>query len=150
MALSPASARGSLFTALGYPNSKNRKYNPKKLTVKPRLLPYSSVHVLDLDIAKTLPNGGADHIFMTYGKQSRDTDGKVVNSASPKGMSGGMIIDAGKPADLEVLVGSKTPQLLLAGIVIELKKKRILLGVRLSVVVPHLLKEFATGEALPK
>ncbi len=87
---------------------------------------------------------------MTYGKQSRDTDGKVVNSASPKGMSGGMIIDAGKPADLEVLVGSKTPQLLLAGIVIELKKKRILLGVRLSVVVPHLLKEFATGEALPK
>lgn len=142
LSVASAQPQGTLFTALGFPNSKNRKYNPKKMTVKPTLFPYSSVHVLDPDIAKGLPNNGDDHLFITYGKKSRDEEGNVDNSVAPKGMSGGLIVDAGRPGDLEVLAGTKVPTPFAAGIVIELKKKKVLLGVRMSVIVPLLLDAF--------
>lgn len=145
--IASAQPRGTIFTALGFPNSKNRKYNPERMSVKARLLPYSSVHVLDTDVAKALPNNGDDHIFLTYGKKARGENGKVENSVAPKGMSGGVIVDGGRPGELEVLAGRKTPTPLAAGIIIELKKKKILLGVRMSVIVPYLLDAFPVERA---
>lgn len=138
--------QGRYYTALGYPNSKNRKYNPKKKTIKSRLFPYSSIHKIDPDIASKLPGNGAYHIFMTYDKRSRDEHGLVVNSTAPKGMSGGAVIDAGRPADREVFFDNEMPAPLLAGVVIELKKKKVLLAVRIEIILPELLAAFPQNE----
>lgn len=105
---------GRYYTALGYPNSKNRKYNPVKNSIKARLFAYSSVHMIDADIASNLPGDGAHHIFMTYDKRSRDEHGIVVNSTAPKGMSGGVVIDSGRPADKYVFFNDVMPTPLLA------------------------------------
>lgn len=134
--------RGRYYTALGYPNSKNRKYNPVKKSVRARLFPYSSIHEMDSKIASRLPGDGAHHIFMTYDKRSRDEDGRVVNSTAPKGMSGGAVIDAGCPADRDVFVNNVMPAPLLAGVVIELKKNKVLLAVRMEVILPALVSTF--------
>lgn len=134
--------QGRYYTALGYPNSKNRKYDPVRSSVKARLFSYSSVDKVDPDIAAKLPGGGDHHIFMTYDRLSRDEDGTVVNSTAPRGMSGGAVVDAGRPADINVFFGGELPAPLLAGVVIELKKKKVLLAVRMEVILPVMLAAF--------
>ena len=83
---------------------------------------------------------------MSYGKRSRDDEGNVDNSTSPKGMSGGAVIDAGRRGELSVFIGGEMPAPLLAGIVIELKKKRVLLSIRMEVILPALLAAFPEVE----
>lgn len=144
MSISARTERGRSYSALGYPNSKNRNYNPEKRSVKARLFTYSDIHKVDPEIAAKLPGDGDHHIFMTYAKRSRDDEGNVVNSTAPKGMSGGAVVDAGRPVDLNVFFGGEIPVPMLAGVVIELKRKRVLLGVRMEVILPELLA------ALPK
>jgi hypothetical protein len=128
---------GRLFTALGYPYSKNRTYNPARRSVRASLLPYSNVHRTDAKVAASMPHGGRDHLFLPYGKLSRDEDGVVDHSIGMRGMSGGAVIDAGRPAD--ALFGRPDPEPLLAGIIIELKKRRVLLATRMSAIMPALL-----------
>jgi hypothetical protein len=43
---------------------------------------------------------GKDHLFIGFDhKRSRTADGRVVNSISPRGISGGAVFDAGNLAD---------------------------------------------------
>jgi hypothetical protein len=62
IASSKSLEQGRLYTAVGYPNSKNRKYNPKKLSVRASLFDYSNIHRVDQEVAAKLPGGGAHHI----------------------------------------------------------------------------------------
>jgi hypothetical protein len=55
-------------------------------------------------------------------------------------MSGGAVIDAGRPAD--TLLGRQDHEPLLAGVIIELKKGRVLLATRMSAIMPALLAAF--------
>lgn len=79
---------------------------------------------------------------MPYDKSSRDENGAIVNATAPRGMSGGAVIDAGRPGELSVFLGETLPRPLLAGVVIELKKKRMLLSTRMGVIMPVLLEAF--------
>ncbi|MGX9144671.1 trypsin-like peptidase domain-containing protein [Mesorhizobium sp. 128a] len=134
--------QGRYYTALGYPNSKNRKYDPLRNSVKARLFSYSSIHKVYPEVATKLPAAGEHHIFLTYDKRSRDNDGTVVDSTKLKGMSGGAVIDVGRPTDLGVFSSGELPAPLLAGIVIELKKEKVLLAVQMAVILPVMLAAF--------
>jgi hypothetical protein len=101
---------GRLYTVLGYPNSMNkveRGIGAKK--IRPEMLQYTNPHRLDEEVAQNLPNGGADHIFLPYGQRWRDEDGFMDNAKSPKGMSGGAVIDCGKASHPEVVAGVNQP-----------------------------------------
>ncbi len=134
--------KGRYYTALGYPNSKNRKYNPTKNSLRLQLFPYSSVHIVDDAIASKLPGQGTGHLFLPWTKKSRDAAGSASNTIYPRGMSGGAVVDAGRPGDLAVFRGEVIPVPRLVGLIIELKKERILLALRLTVVLPFLLNAF--------
>jgi hypothetical protein len=71
---------------------------------------------------------GKDHLFVGFdGKRSRAADGSVVNSISPRSISGGAVFDAGNLADPDNLPPNAHMQRRLAAIVIEYypKHKRI-------------------------
>ncbi len=147
IATSSPAEPGAYYTAIGFPNSKNRRYNPVKNSVRTTLFSYSNVHKLDQKIAEKLPGAGRHHLFMPYDKKSRDDEGRVVDSTALKGMSGGAVVDSGRPSDPRVFSGQEQPKPLLAGIVIELKKSRTLLSVRMEVIMPVLLKHFPSSAA---
>ncbi|MGA2491468.1 MAG: hypothetical protein ABSF67_00805 [Roseiarcus sp.] len=130
VATSAVVEEGRLYTALGYPNSKNSKHNPLTRSVHPTLLPYSNVHKVDKAVAASLPCGGQRHIFLPYGKRSR-SNGQIVNSVQLRGMSGGAVIDSGA-----------APIPLLAGITIERREKRVLIATRMSTIMPSLQSAF--------
>jgi hypothetical protein len=132
---------GRLYTALGYPNSKNARRNPLTRSVRPTLFPYSNVHKVDEAVAASLPGGGQRHIFLPYGKRSR-SNGQIGNSVQPRGMSGGAVIDAGRPADLAALISGVAPVPLLAGITIERPENRVLIATRMSTIMPFLQSAF--------
>ena len=134
--------KGRYYTALGYPYSKNRKYNPTKNSVTLQLFPYSNAHLVDDAIASNLPGKGVGHLFLPWSKKSRDEAGAIANTTYPRGMSGGAVIDAGRPGALSVFRGEAVPEPRLAGLIIELKKKKVLLALRLTVVLPFLLNAF--------
>jgi hypothetical protein len=143
IAASTATDAGRLYTALGYPNSKNNKHDPRTLSVRPMLLPYSNLHRVDAKIAVALPGGGAGHLFLPYGERSRDENGAADNSVGPRGMSGGAVVDAGRPASLKALRGQEEdPEPLLAGVIIALKERRVLLATRMAAIMPALTEAF--------
>ena len=89
--------KNRLFLALGYPNSKNKKINHAKKTVVPRPLKYASTIKDKPRLCKKLGISGAEHLFLDFSsKYSKASDGQMVRSISPKGVSGGALVDMGK------------------------------------------------------
>lgn len=136
--------QGRLYTAIGFPNTMNKVSLPerKDKRLHPELLSYSNSYRLDEEVARGLPNGGADHIVIPYGDKWKDVDGSVQNAKKPIGMSGGAVIDCGRASIPDVAAGTKEPTQRLAGISIEFKEKRVLIAIRMAVVLSELEKLF--------
>jgi hypothetical protein len=139
----PVDDSGRLYTALGYPNSKNNKHEAAKRSVTATLQPYSEMHKVDRQVAASLPDGGRHHILLPFGRRSRNRNGTTGLSFDPWGMSGGAVVDAGLPADLDALRGRPAGPPMLAGLSIEARRgtggRRVLLATRMSLIVPVLL-----------
>jgi hypothetical protein len=109
----PAQTTGHVYTALGYPNSLNKKIDHTKKHIPTVIWPYAATVLSDPDataLTKSLKVGGEDHIFIKFNeKHSMDLHtGKIVNSLKPTGISGGALIDLGNLADLDRFAEPRT------------------------------------------
>ncbi|WP_144033595.1 trypsin-like peptidase domain-containing protein [Sphingomonas guangdongensis] len=126
-----------LYTALGFPNSKNKAALAGALKVRGQLYSYSSFARFQPALALSLDVSGDEHVFIDHRKHGRDETGRKVLSIAPRGLSGGAIIQAADFGDREVLLGRKPPEPKLAAITIELyKSHQTLLGTRVDAMLP--------------
>lgn len=132
--------QGRLYTALGFPNTMNKVGWKERRAgkIRPEMLQCTNPYRFDEEVARDLPNGGDDHIFIPYGDRWRNEDGFVDNAKSPIGMSGGAVIDCGKASAPETAAGTNVPTQRLAGIGIEFQKGRVMIATRMAVIVPEL------------
>lgn len=122
-----------LFTALGYPNSQNERVNVAAKTVPCKLYPYSSLHSFDRKLATRLKITGQHHLFIDHRDHAADKDGQKAFAISPRGMSGGAVIEATETS-LPFFRGSRSTVPRLAGIVVE-RHGNTLLATRIDVIV---------------
>lgn len=121
-----------LFTAIGYPNSKNKRFDTTARKVRGQLYQYSSVHRSDPALVTKLGGSDDDHLLITHHKHAVDETGRKVAPIGPRGLSGGAMIEAAQTS--RALLGGEqalTPRL--AGITIERAANR-LIATRIHVV----------------
>lgn len=136
--MAPPSVRGEkqFYTALGYPNSKNKQNKVSGLKVRGQLFSYSSFERFQPALALKLDVSGDEHLFIDHRKHSRDESGQKVSSVAPRGLSGGAIVHAADFSDREALLGRKPPVPRFAGVTIELyNTHQTLLGTRIDAIV---------------
>jgi len=139
---------GHLYTAVGFPNSKNRWSNPITKKTVAKVLSYSSTWRFSDQIAKRLEGQGEGehHVFLGYKKHSRSEEGIKISSVNLRGLSGGAIFDAGRPSDLRVFREEIATVPRLIGITTQRwKEHQVLVGTRMSVILPTILEEFAAA-----
>ncbi len=93
-----------LYMALGYPISKNRgrrRINPRERSIISTSWRYVEGVTPMPKLAAELGISGELHFFQPYSKYSRDSSGKRVSSVSPRGLSGGALVDLGNFASME-------------------------------------------------
>lgn len=130
---------GRLFTALGYPNSLNKNFDNRKLAVKAQDFSFTSVHRELPWLSKRMTGKGEYHLQMMYDRRARTETGEIDNAIFPRGMSGGPMIDVGRPA--QVFLGREArPEPTVAAMTIELKHRR-LIGIRLDLIMPNIKAE---------
>lgn len=131
------STTGYLYTALGYPNSKNDNLDAKRSSVVGNLVAYTNTSKTTKLLADKYGDGGMHHLFLGYAKYSRDEIGTKVSSIKPDGMSGGPVLDVGRLSDPKVFRAEIQPTPRLAGMTIELwLPQKVLVATRLHVIVP--------------
>lgn len=125
LAAEPLSFEGHLWTALGYPHSKNKNIDHALRLAKFVIWPYSATVVADpAALAKKLGVPDNEHVFISFGKKSRTDDGQVVSSLAPQGISGGGLFDLGKLASVQATKAPPTTSnAKLAGLLIEHRKQ---------------------------
>jgi hypothetical protein len=110
--------------ALGYPLSKNKDqidhWNRKLKAVFSK---YSGKVTSNPALCDELGVSGDDHLFLGYEKLGLDSTGKKVNTFSPRGMSGGALVDLGIPRGSDVLSGVAKCDGELAGVIVEKNAK---------------------------
>lgn len=127
---------GRHYVAFGYPNSKNKKINLERNTVQPKLMKYSSIIKKNELLCNELRISGDDHLFLHYNsKHSMNSDGDKINSISPKGVSGGALIDMGN-INKQILEGKTLNNCKLVAMLIENHKKyKLMSSVKLDSIV---------------
>lgn len=134
--------QGRLYLALGYPNSKNKKLNVQQKTVTPKYLRYSSTVKPNASLCEKLNITGNEHLFLDFcSKQSKDSDGNIVSSIKPTGISGGGLIDMGlvsKPENLSIGASNIGK---LAGVLIENHREhKAMSAVKIDVIMNQIKK----------
>ncbi|WP_157958249.1 hypothetical protein [Salinicola sp. CR57] len=115
-----SSCHDNAYLALGYPNSKNKKHDNVNNSVTPKYMKYTSTLKKDKSWAAKRSLSGNEHILLKYhNKYARDSDGNKVNTLSPRGASGGALIDVGALHQVDVYKPNHTPTGRLAGMIIE-------------------------------
>ena len=136
---------GHLYTVLGYPNSKHQKFDRVKRSIPLHLFSYSSTSRMDDKLAGKAGGEGKHHLFLSYQKHSKSEEGLKVSSIGPRGLSGGLIIDVGKPSDPRVYRDETCPVPKLAGMTIERwKQHQVLVGTRMFCIIPTLLENIGS------
>jgi hypothetical protein len=127
---------GRLYTALGYPVSRNKKaVDHATRSISTRVSMYTA-HVDGMpELASKLGVTGHDHLFLRFDKRSFTGDGACENTFGPIGLSGGALLDLGDFTSAESYARDPTGSALLAGMVIEYYKERCaLVSVRIETV----------------
>lgn len=142
LAVNRANTNGRLYLALGYPNSKNKKVDNRKKSVTPKYLKYSSIVKPNTALCQKLGISGNEHLFLDFdSKHSKNSDGLIVNSIEPRGISGGVLIDMGSISKPGQLVAGNPCKGKLAGMLIENHKDhKAMLAVKIGVVINHMKK----------
>lgn len=127
---------GTVYTSIGYPNSKNKKADSAQKSVPTQIFNYSNTATEHDALKKKLQISGSDHIFIGFNpKYSKDMEGKRINSIRLNGVSGGAVVNLGNLAKPEILAGTQTPAPKLAGLFIEFHKaEKIILATRIQTI----------------
>lgn len=128
-----SNVKNRMFTAIGFPNSKNKHVNPTAKKVRGQLYQYSSVHRFDEALARKLGIAGDDHLFIDHRKHAADETGRKVSPIGPRGLSGGAMIEATE-ASLAIFRGTQQSSPRLAGIIIE-RHANTLLATRIDTII---------------
>jgi len=121
--------------ALGYPNSKNKKFDLNARTVKEVPFIYSSSLKHEAALFSAVGASPKNHLLLDFcGKYSRDEDGNQVNSWSPVGVSGGGLFSI-KGLDFNSILDDSHCQGELIGIFIEFHRaQKVLVAVKLATI----------------
>jgi hypothetical protein len=139
LSLNRGTMEGRQFLVLGYPIRRNRKIRSRGHHVRSRAWTYQSSHFdLDDGSLKRMGCSRQDHLFLKYDNRAGDYKGGTDNVISPRGASGGALVDLGLPS-LEKL-GKETQCVgRLAGLFIERETKpRVLIFVKIHVIVDQI------------
>lgn len=114
---------GYLYLVIGYPITKNRNIDPVSKSVKTQYWSYYSTVKNDTALKEKLGITGHEHILIGFNKKhSLDSAGRIINSISPRGVSGGALVNLGNVAHPKYSGGTVDCKPLLAGLYIEFHK----------------------------
>jgi hypothetical protein len=141
---------GRLYLALGYPVSKNKKSDPSAKMVQPHYLKYSSTIKTNTVLCQKLGISGKDHLFLGHdSKYSRDSEGTIVNTIAPKGISGGALVDMGNIARPEQLKDNIACKGRLAGLLIENHKEhKSTVAVKISLIIEAIKRDLPVRQGV--
>jgi hypothetical protein len=126
-----------IYTALGYAVSRNKnRADPanRSIAVVPSM--HTGTAVSAPELSAELRVSGDEHILVRFERQAQDADGTIVNTFSPKGFSGGALLDLGDFTSPAIYAGDTRHRALLAGMIIEYNKKhRALVAVNIGAIV---------------
>lgn len=131
-----------LFTAIGYPNSKNKDNLALANKVLGQLYPYSSIHRDEPALAKR-GLSHHDHVLITHHKNAVDETGRKTSPIGPRGLSGGAMIEAAEMS-LALYRGQQALAPRLAGITIERASNR-LIATRIHVVIAAIRQHWSAN-----
>lgn len=139
--------QGVQYLVLGYPNSKNKKTVNVSRAVKPKYIKYSSTakHIKELCAKLNIPDD--THIFLDYNeKHSKDDEGNMVNSYSPRGVSGGALINLGRQSNPYAYLPSSTCVGKLSGLLIEFHKEfNALVAIKFVIIICEIRKTLGSA-----
>lgn len=134
--------KAPLYSALGYPNSRNRKYNPVKGTVKPTARQFISNPVEDPAAFAEIGLSPNVHLALRRDPKYALSRGTRVTPFEPRGMSGGMIFGLYGVQSPAVLAGLESPLVVPEAIVTERSAKhKLLFGTRLSSIIDAIRRD---------
>jgi hypothetical protein len=142
-----AAAHDRMYTAMGYPVSRNKKgITPASRSISNKLSMYTgSVEELPALVAE-LGVSGDDHLFLRFGKYAFNADGTRVNTFRPTSLSGGALLDLGDFTSPAAYAGDAKHSAKLAGMLIEHKEKHgALVAVKIGPIVRGVARALARG-----
>jgi len=130
-------SRDRLYTAFGYPLSRNKKRIDHS---ERRISTGISMYTADAEnmpkLAAKLGVSGAGHLFLRFNKYSFDADGEHANTFGPRGLSGGALLDLGEFASAKSFKRESIGNAQLSGMIIEYHSDHgALVAVRIEVVI---------------
>lgn len=130
------------YLALGYPISKNKKLDIPNHMVTPKYMKYMSSLDLSCGWTKERSLNCKDHLILKYHhKYAKDSEGKQVKTLSPKGVSGGALVNMGALHEPETYRLGHTPKGKLSGMLIENSKNHnVLVAVKIKTIIEQIEK----------
>jgi hypothetical protein len=127
---------GLLLTAVGYPNSANRKIDHKAAQIRPTQRRYASQRLPSTHpIYEAVAISYDTHVAISRDNKYAMMDGKKVKAFEPRGMSGGVFFGLPDVSSVEVKVFGEPPTIFPAGLIIEkCDRHRALFGPSLSII----------------
>ena len=130
--------KSHVYTALGYPNSQNKKVDNNNKRVSGVILPYSATALDETDsmaLERKLDITGDDHIYIKFRKYSKNAiTGNKVKSIKPQGISGGALIDLGNIANLDNLAKPSNGGCLIGLLIEHDSEYKAMVATRMSVI----------------
>lgn len=142
----PVLEDGLFLTAVGYPNSANRKIDHKAEQITPTQRRYSSQRLpLDHPIYETVNIGHDTHLAINHNHKYSVMDGKKVKTFNPRGMSGGVFFGLPDVHRSQVALLGGKPSIFPAGLIIErCGRHKALFGPVLAVIADQIRVESKT------
>jgi hypothetical protein len=134
-----------LYTALGYPVSRNKKavdHVAKSITT--RVSMYTAQASQQPRLCTQLGISGTDHLFLELGRHAFSGDGEKMNVFGTVGLSGGALLDLGLFTSPKAIARDATGNARLAGMVIEYHRAhRTLVAVKIEAILSLLRRALA-------
>lgn len=124
------------YSAIGFPNSRNKKYNPVRNTIRPTIRQFISTPNINIKSFTAIGLNSEIHLALNRPHKYGFSSGSYVHLFEPRGMSGGMIFGLYAMSRPSVLAGLDMPLIIPAAIVTEKNTRhQLLFGTRIAIIV---------------